>query len=104
MTTTSYADRARRFRARRAQTVGPSREVSEGSDERGADAVVGVRWDDPTLAPPPDDPWLREARAAYAPIVHLPPHGCIGPRVCARIGPCDRHVTGRPCAVDGDQA
>lgn len=34
-----------------------------------------------------------------APILHLPPRDCLGPRVCARLGPCQRHAAGAPCLV-----
>ncbi len=46
-----------------------------------------------------DNAWLDGVRTAFAPILHLPPAGCLGPRVCSRIGPCDRHAAGRPCRV-----
>ena len=104
MTATSYAERARRFRAERARAEDPGREESDKSEERGADGNGGVWWDDPILAPPSDDGWLREVRASYAPILHLPPRGCLGPSVCSRVGPCDRHAAGRPCDVGGGRA
>jgi hypothetical protein len=31
---------------------------------------------------------------------HTPPHGCIASRfACPVLGPCDRHVAGRPCLI-----
>ncbi len=32
-------------------------------------------------------------------IRYLPPRECIGPRVCARVGVCDRRGRGEPCEV-----
>lgn len=46
--------------------------------------AVAVWWDD---------------RGTAAPVRHLPPRGCLAPRVCSRIGPCERRDAGRPCLV-----
>jgi hypothetical protein len=40
-----------------------------------------------------------DAPAGSAPIRYLPPAGCLGRRICARLGPCDRHAKGTPCSV-----
>ena len=56
--------------------------------------------DEQTKEPPVEaaaDGWDREMRAAFAPIRHDPPPGCIAATVCGRIGPCDRHRAGRSC-------
>ena len=81
----SYAERAARFLAHRrggVATTEPEREESERSEERAGPA--GVWWDD-------------RMPAGSAPILCLPPAGCIAPRACARLGPCERHAAGRPC-------
>ena len=85
----SHAARATRFLAEgRRELVNPEGpcEGSEESEER-----VGPD--------PPDDEWTALTRAAYAPVLHLPPEGCLGPRACARLGPCPRHAAGAPCEV-----
>ena len=96
----SYAARARRFLADRSApsvvaTYGCER--SERSEERGdaCDPAL-IWWADPARSPlpPTADDWDREMRDAYAPIVHLPPRGCLAPRVCSRGGPCDRSRAG----------
>ncbi len=46
-----------------------------------------------------DDPWLAQVRGAFAPVLYLPPRGCLGRSVCSRLGPCDRHAAGQPCDV-----
>jgi len=43
--------------------------------------------------------WDDRVPAGSAPVLHLPPRGCIGPRACARLGPCVRHGRGEPCEV-----
>ena len=67
---------------------------------------AGVWWPDPTTTPRSADAdgWDRGTRAAYAPILLLPPRGCLGPIVCARLGRCERADAGRPCRVDGEGA
>ena len=86
----SYAARASRFLADRRDPEAAGaldRERSEKSEER-------------SVAPPAtDDGWANEMRSASAAALHLPPTGCLGPRVCSRIGVCDRHAAGRPCEV-----
>ena len=158
MTTTSYAERARRFLAERAAIPNTERERSEGSEEsRGPAALLshlslssrpepdggvsatvatgGERSEESEESPVlgalvRTDRAVREKsegceeraatarsesaavwwddRGAEAPVRHAPPRGCLGPRVCARLGPCDRHAAGRPCLVEipngGDDA
>ena len=41
--------------------------------------------------------WMRGMREEFAPIRYLIPAGCFCRTVCSRLGPCDRHVGGRPC-------
>ena len=82
MTATSYAERARRFLAERARAADSGREESEQSEE----SRVEPWWDD--VVP-----------AGSAPILHLPPRGCIAPIACSRLGPCERQAAGRPCLV-----
>ena len=47
--------------------------------------------------------WTGAMRAAFAPLVHTPPAGCIAPAVCGRIGRCDRTAAGRPCHMGADR-
>ncbi len=49
---------------------------------------------------PPRVWWNDTVPEGSAPVLHLPPRGCLGPRVCARLGPCDRHAAGTPCRVE----
>ena len=104
----SYAARARRFVADRSApsaVASSGCEISERSEESGdAPDPSLVWWADPTRSPlPPDvDDWDRALRDAYSPIVHLPPRGCLAPRVCSRLGPCGRGRTGRG-AAGGDR-
>ena len=76
------------------------REISEISEEMSA-SMAGAAWNDPKSRPlPPDsDAWDRGARTSYGAILHLPPRGCIGPIVCSRLGPCQRHAAGQGCEV-----
>jgi hypothetical protein len=46
-----------------------------------------------------DQGWDAALARSYAPVLRLPPAGCLGPRVCSVVGPCDRHAAGRPCLV-----
>src|SRR5688500_15285814 len=64
-------------------------------------AESGAAWDDPTCRPLPTDAddWHRGMRASYGAILHLPPHGCLAPIACSRLGPCERHARGRSCEV-----
>ena len=41
--------------------------------------------------------WDDRVLAGSAPVLHLPPRGCVGPRACARLGPCPRHAVGLAC-------
>lgn len=54
-------------------------------DELSAERL-GVWWDD-------------RVPADSSPILHLPPRECIGPKVCSRIGFCERHAADNPCRV-----
>ncbi len=83
--TTSYAERARRFLSDRAGSEADG-ERSEESEVSGVAVMGEARWQD-------------RMPAGSAPILHLPPRVCIGPSACARLGPCERHVAGRPCLV-----
>ncbi|MDP9364974.1 MAG: PLATZ transcription factor family protein [Chloroflexota bacterium] len=106
----SYAARAARLLAERrgltpfpesAPSAAPETgcEVSEECEESPTSGVVW--WPDPTLRQLPDgaDGWNMGVREAFAPILHFPPPGCVGPVACARLGPCDRHAAGAPCRV-----
>ncbi len=68
--------------------------LANGGPEEANDA--GSRW--PPLQADADA-FDRNVRASYAPVLHLPPPGCLGPRVCARIGPCERHAASASCEV-----
>ena len=46
---------------------------------------------------PEADAWDRGMHAGFAPVVFLPPAGCLARRVCSRAGLCDRHRAGDPC-------
>ena len=102
----SYAARATRFLAERegARFGAPSPcEISEISEESplpldGGDAAALDAPDGDLAAAAADDGWTARMRAASAPIRHLPPAGCIGPLACSRLGPCERHARGAPCA------
>ncbi len=50
-------------------------------------------------ARPPAVWWDDRVPEGSAPVLHLPPRACLGPRICARIGACERHAAGRPCLV-----
>ena len=69
-------------------------EESEESEQR-----ADPWWDDPTTRPlPPAASDLdRAVRRSLAPILHLPPRGCIAPVACSRLGPCDRRRGGGSC-------
>lgn len=104
----SYAERARRFLAERAdQTANPItldeineiNEINEKREERSAVAMIDRVEPTTRPLPPNADDWDQGMRAAFTPILHIPPPGCLGPRVCCRIGPCERHAAGRPCLV-----
>ena len=105
----SYAQRAARFLAERGNpppAVGLPREESEESEEtplplatRDA-AVLDALDDDLAAAAAADDGWTAPMRAAFAPVLHMPPEGCIGPRACSRLGPCERHARGEPCETE----
>jgi len=47
-----------------------------------------------------DAEWESALARSYSPILYMPPHGCLGPRACSRIGVCDRYAEGRPCAAE----
>jgi hypothetical protein len=112
----SYAARATRFLAERRGLVPlptpgcDGREVPPGADpavgyeineinEESPPVADGVWRPDPTPALPPADAddWDRATHAAYAPVLRLPPRGCLGPRVCARLGVCARARSGGSC-------
>ena len=88
----SYAERARRFLAEghaASLMIESADERNEGNEQR-LDAV-------------PMEPhaiwWTDRVPAGSSPILYLPPRGCLGPRVCSRIGPCERHLAGNPCEI-----
>ncbi len=125
MTTTSYAERARRFLAERAGVTDGGCERSEESDESlprpdllslssllsqpesGAtsltDSKTGREESDKSDqrgdAPTEDVWWDDRVPMGSAPILCLLPRSCIAPRACARLGPCERHAAGNPCLV-----
>ena len=99
----SYAVRANRLLAERRGTApesgGEKSEISEKSPDAGP---VNVWWAEPTLRPVPDgaDGWGRAVRAAFAPVLMLPPRGCLAPVACSRLGFCDRRAAGRSCTEE----
>ena len=56
---------------------------------------------DPTLIRTADEAeqWDVAMRNAFAPVAHTPPTDCLGSSVCSRLGPCERHVSGRSCRI-----
>lgn len=88
----SYAERARRFLAEghtATATIAPENERNEGNVQTfGADSTKPIPiW------------WTDRVPAGSSAIRYLPPRRCLGPRVCSRIGPCERHLAGSPCEV-----
>ena len=74
--------------------------ATAGSRVTGGEATVW--WRDPAVAPPRPgaDGWDRQTRASFSPILWLPPRRCLGPRLCSRLGPCERSRGGLPCRAD----
>lgn len=72
--------------------------LANGGPEEANDA--GSRW--PPLQADADA-FDRDVRASYAPILHLPPAGCVGRHACSLLGPCERHATGASCLVTTTQ-
>ncbi len=125
MTTTSYAERARRFLAERAGVTDGGCERSDQSDESLprphlsslSSLLSQPESDEGTLtelktgceesdeseqgsdAPIEGVWWDDRVPTGSAPILCLPPRTCIAPRACARLGPCERHEAGAPCLV-----
>ncbi len=88
----SYAERARRFLAEgytATATIASADEINAVNEQR-VDAVE--------MEPIPIW-WIDRVPAGSSPILYLPPQGCLGPRVCSRIGPCERHLAGNPCEI-----
>jgi len=104
----SYVEQARHYLAQREGTATliererEKSEISEISPPRREESARTLCERSEIRGKPDDvDDWLREMRASYAPILHVPPAGCLGPRACSRLGPCDRHAAGSPCLVNG---
>ncbi len=60
-------------------------------------AIVSLLRDSELAAPA--DGWTDDAIFTSAAPIRRLPRECIGPRVCSRLGPCERHVAGNPCQV-----
>ena len=43
--------------------------------------------------------WDDHVPGGSSAIRYVPPRECIGPRVCSRVGVCDRHASGAPCLI-----
>jgi len=120
MTTTSYADRARRFLAEQSAATDGGGDESDQSDESPPDrdlssltslssppeagtpsptgsGVEGEESDQSGETPTEAVWWDDRVPVGSAPILCLPPPPCIAPRACARLGPCARHVAGASC-------
>ena len=88
----SYAERARRFLAEGHSSTA----TIESADERNA---VNEQRVDAVEMEPHSIWWSDRVPAASSAIRYLPPRGCLGPQVCSRIGPCERHRAGTPCEI-----
>jgi hypothetical protein len=83
----SYAARAVRFLSDRLPDEMSSTthcDISEISEKSPLQQSPAVWWDD-------------RVPEGSVPILHLPPRNCHAPRVCSRLGPCERHAGGAPC-------
>ena len=101
--------------ARRARTASPALPNPAGFDPERAEptdspapAIARAESAESAESPPPvgalpPDEWTRQMRDSFAPVRFDPPAGCLGPFVCARLGPCDRRAAGRQCPIDAGE-
>src|SRR5688572_16628209 len=56
-------------------------------------AVLAALADEAALPDPQTEVWWDDCNPQYhgAPILQLPPRACLAPRLCSRIGVCERH-------------
>ncbi len=115
--TSSYAEQARRFLAERAGVAGARCDESDGRLRRPDLSSLSSQPDSGSSAPAEQAAsceqsdesdervsgdgvwWDDRVPASSAPVFYLPPRTCLGPRICARVGPCERHKEGEPCEI-----